>query len=195
MGRKLEFDRDKALNKATELFWKRGYVNTSVAQLQKAMKLGEGSFYNSFKSKKRLYLECLQHYNRTFMSRRSQALAAECSSRERIGEFFEVVIEELANNKAQGCLVSNSLTNEVLCDRDLKRYLFDGFDSFLGYLESIVTEGQQRGEIGESIEPKIAARVLFTYLHGLHRLSVYALEPQQRRAETRAFIDGVLPPP
>ncbi len=200
MGRQLEFDRDKALTRATELFWKRGYVNTSVAQLQKAMKLGEGSLYNTFKSKKQLYLECLRHYNATFMTHRSQALRGECAqalrgergARERIIDFFDVVIEELASNKATGCLVSNSLTNEVLSERELKSYLFGSFDSMLAFLASIVADGQERGELHEDLDPQATARVLFTYLHGLNRLSVYDLDPKARHAETRAFIDGVL---
>ena len=193
MGRQLGFDRKRALTKATELFWKRGYVNASVAQLQKAMKLGEGSFYNTFKSKKRLYLECLQHYNATFMQRRGEALRSERPAKERVQDFFDVVIEELAANKAPGCLVSNSLTNEVLSEKDLRRYLFDGFESFLAYLASLVADGKQRGELAESLDPQIAARVLFTYLHGLHRLSVFELDPERRRAETHAFVDAVLP--
>jgi len=193
MGRKLEFDRDKALTKATELFWKRGYVNTSVAQLQKAMKLGEGSFYNTFKSKKRLYLECLGHYNQTFMSPRSVALRGERPSKARILEFFDVVVEDLSNNKAPGCLVSNSLSNEVLAERELKSYLWTRFEVFLDYLAGIVTQGQQSGELEPGLDPTTTARVLFTYLHGLNRLSVYAYDAEARRAETQSFVDAVLP--
>lgn len=193
MGRRLEFDRSKALTRATELFWKRGYVDTSLAQLLKAMKLGEGSFYNTFKSKKQLYLECLKHYNATFMTRRSEALRSARPAKDRIQDFFDVVIEDLSQNKAAGCLVSNSLTNEVLSERELKKYLFEGFEQFLDYMARVVAEGQEAGELSKQVEPRVSARVLFTYLHGLHRLSAYDLEPDQRRAETRAFVEAVLP--
>lgn len=194
MGRKLEFDRDKALTKATELFWKRGYVNTSLAQLLKAMKLGEGSFYNTFKGKRHLYLECLQHYNRTFMARRSAALSSERPAVERITEFFDVVIEDLASNKAPGCMVSNSINNEVLSERELRSYLFGGFQRMLAFIAGIVAQGQSRGEVTASLRPEVAARILFTYLHGLHRLSVYELEPEARREETHAFVEAMLRP-
>ena len=55
MARPIGFDLDKAIDKATLLFWKKGYSNTSLRDLLKVMGIGEGSFYNSVKSKKNLY--------------------------------------------------------------------------------------------------------------------------------------------
>ena len=193
MGRPRGFDRSKALDRATQVFWKRGYVNTSVADLKKAMRLGEGSFYNTFKSKRALYLECLRHYNATFMRRRSEALQGPGGAKERITSFFDVVIEDLECNKASGCLVSNSLTHEVLSQREFKGYLFDGFSSFLDALAAIIEEGQREGEVSSSVDPLAQARVLFTYLHGLHRLSPFEFDAEARRAETRWFVDSCLP--
>src|SRR5207244_5803319 len=58
MARTLEFDYDKAIDKATRVFWKNGYSGTSLRDLLKAMGIGEGSFYNTLKSKNQLYLVC-----------------------------------------------------------------------------------------------------------------------------------------
>ena len=76
MPRTIEFDRAQAIARATQLFWKKGYTNTSVRDLLKAMRIGEGSFYNTVKSKKKLYLECLKHYNDTVSRRRLEALTS-----------------------------------------------------------------------------------------------------------------------
>ena len=65
MARALEFDYDKAIDKATRVFWKNGYSGTSLRDLLKAIGIGEGSFYNTLKSKKQLYLKCLKRYNDT----------------------------------------------------------------------------------------------------------------------------------
>jgi TetR/AcrR family transcriptional repressor of nem operon len=54
MGRKLEFNYDRALERATRVFWARGYVSASMRDMLKAMGIGEGSFYHIFGSKKRL---------------------------------------------------------------------------------------------------------------------------------------------
>ena len=61
MGRKLEFNLDRALAGATRVFWAKGYVSASMRDLLKAMGIGESSFYHQFGSKKNLYLQCLKH--------------------------------------------------------------------------------------------------------------------------------------
>ena len=50
----IEFDYDRAVDRATQLFWKKRYSTTSLRDLLKTMGIGEGSFYNTFGSKRRL---------------------------------------------------------------------------------------------------------------------------------------------
>ncbi len=180
------------MTKATQLFWKQGYSKTSVAELQRAMKLGESSFYNSFKSKKALYLECLKHYNNVNMVKRGRALRSERTAKERIYDFFEVVVSDLEENSCPSCFTTNSLSHEVLREKEIRSFLFSNIEAFLAYLKTVVEQGQREGELSSTLQPEVTARVLFTYLHGLHRLSVYQFNRKQRSKETRAFLDSVL---
>jgi len=59
MGRPLEFDRTRAVNKALVLFWRKGYQASSLADLLAAMGIGRSSFYAAFTDKRSLYFECL----------------------------------------------------------------------------------------------------------------------------------------
>lgn len=59
MARPLEFDRRHAVNKALELFWRKGYQASSLADLLAAMGIGRSSFYAAFTDKRSLYIECL----------------------------------------------------------------------------------------------------------------------------------------
>lgn len=61
-GRPRAFDRDKALDKATRLFWAKGYEGTSISDLTEAMGIGAPSLYAAFASKEALYGEALNHY-------------------------------------------------------------------------------------------------------------------------------------
>src|SRR5215472_2741386 len=111
MGRKLEFDLNRALEKATRVFWAKGYVSASMRNLLTAMGIGEGSFYHLFGSKKRLYLECLKHYNSVVTRRRIEALTAEPSVRKGIRAFFRTVLDDLDNPKTPRiCLLAQSLS-------------------------------------------------------------------------------------
>ena len=44
MGRKLEFNYERAVERATRVFWAKGYSAASMRDLLKAMGIGEGSF-------------------------------------------------------------------------------------------------------------------------------------------------------
>lgn len=67
-GRPREFDRAEALNRALELFWSQGYLQTTLAQLCKAMGINSPSLYCAFKSKADLFLEALSYYKKTYWS-------------------------------------------------------------------------------------------------------------------------------
>ena len=63
MGRPAAFDRDQVVHQVTDLFWKKGYLGTSISDVVAATSLKPGSIYNSFDSKQKLLLEALDHYS------------------------------------------------------------------------------------------------------------------------------------
>ena len=58
------FDTNDAIKKATNVFWAKGYETTSLADLLKAIGINKGSFYNAFGSKKSLFIQSLDCYDR-----------------------------------------------------------------------------------------------------------------------------------
>ncbi|VUD46326.1 HTH-type transcriptional repressor ComR [Thalassocella blandensis] len=65
-GRPRVFDRDAALAKATELFWRKGYEATSISNLTEAMNIRTPSLYAAFGSKEALYIEVLEFYQNNY---------------------------------------------------------------------------------------------------------------------------------
>ena len=171
MGRKLEFNLDRALAGATRVFWAKGYVSASMRDLLKAMGIGESSFYHKFGSKKRLYLECLKHYNSTVMKRRAQALLVESSVRRGIRSFFRGLLAELDDPRTpRVCLMAQSLSPEVMSESGLDRYVTEqmrGFEQlFVKRLRHAKVAGELPGNFGE----QVAAEILVTYLQGFFRV-------------------------
>ena len=167
MARQIEFDYDRAIDRATQVFWKKGYSNASLRDLMAAMGIGEGSFYNTLKSKKHLYLECLKHYNNTVLGKRLAALRSGASAKEGVRAFFKTVLDELDDPKTPRiCLFERSLSNDVLAERELKRYVVEGMTAFSNCFRERLQSAEENGELRD-IDPAVAAEVLVTYLQGL----------------------------
>ena len=180
MTGKRQFDYDEALTAATRLFWARGYSNTSLRGLLKAMKVGEGSFYNSFKSKRRLYLLCLRHYHERLTSRRWQVFAAEPSARSAIRRFFAAVLDDLDDPKVPNvCLMAASLSSDVLSAKELRTYVLDEMQVMQRMLVERLRQAKTAGELPPQFDPQLAAEVIVTYLQGFFRV-VRVLHPRRR---------------
>lgn len=68
MPRAKQYDREKVLEEAMNLFWDRGYHATGVADLEAAMGINKFSLYAAFGSKRGLLLEALDHYALTWQA-------------------------------------------------------------------------------------------------------------------------------
>ena len=125
MARTLEFDYTAALERATRLFWETGYASTSLRDLLKQMGIGEGSFYNTLKSKKNAYLECLKHYNATVNLHRGEAFFSAPTAASGVRALFETVLDCLDDPTTPSpvCLMASSVTPEVLDEPDLRDYV------------------------------------------------------------------------
>src|SRR6202167_5712662 len=62
MGRPRSFDIDGALDRALQLFWRKGYEGTSLSDLTKAVGVNRPSLYAAFGDKKALFRKALDRY-------------------------------------------------------------------------------------------------------------------------------------
>ena len=62
-GRPREFDPERALEQAMEVFWAQGYEATSVQDLLEAMGINRGSMYDTFGDKHTLFVAAIEHYS------------------------------------------------------------------------------------------------------------------------------------
>ncbi|NQZ02016.1 MAG: TetR/AcrR family transcriptional regulator [Bdellovibrionales bacterium] len=157
MARTKEFDTDKAIDQALEVFWQHGYHKASLAQLTEATGLHKGSLYGAFKSKDHLFQLCLDRY----ISMTSQAFSPSgLSAREYIAKFFEQKLNCSSSRKKKGCLLMNSSLELAGENKDAKRLsaMLAGVEA---NLRSAVETGVESGEIAKSVDSeKMAQRLL-----------------------------------
>lgn len=61
-GRPRVFDMDEALDKALEIFWKRGYEGASITELTGTLGINKPSLYAAFGNKEELFKKALSRY-------------------------------------------------------------------------------------------------------------------------------------
>jgi TetR/AcrR family transcriptional regulator, copper-responsive repressor len=70
MGRPKNFSREEVLEKAIRVFWKRGFSDTSVQDLERATGVNKSGLYSEFRDKEDLFVESLRYYLATQQKRR-----------------------------------------------------------------------------------------------------------------------------
>ena len=62
MGRPKNFSREQVLEKAMPVFWKHGFSDTSLQDLERATGVNKSGLYTEFRDKEDLFVACLRHY-------------------------------------------------------------------------------------------------------------------------------------
>jgi TetR/AcrR family transcriptional regulator, transcriptional repressor for nem operon len=171
MSGKRQFDYDEAMTAATRLFWAKGYSSTSLRDLLRAMKIGEGSFYNTFRSKQHIYRLCLQHYHEQLTRRRWEVFAGEPSVRKAIRLFYAAVLDDLDDPKVPNvCLMAASLSSDVLSSRELRTFVLREMRTMQQMLETRLEQAKASGELRATFDCAVAAQIIVTYLQGFYRV-------------------------
>ncbi|MBW4793575.1 TetR/AcrR family transcriptional regulator [Pseudomonas tolaasii] len=193
MARKRAFDYDQAVDKAKVLFWQRGYVATGLRDLLTVMDIGESSFYNALKSKKHLYLACVQRYEDDVVARRLEALVSAPSAAAGIQAFFTAILDDLdtAQLPSPLCMVAAMVTDVVLSDPELRERAEQGLEAVRAIMCERLTEDQASGVLPASLDPQVTASVLLTYLQGLWRMALVKFERPGFEQQVHAFLRGM----
>ena len=111
-GRPRVFDRDAALRRGMELFWRQGYESTSINDLTSAMGITAPSLYAAFGDKESLYLESVERY-KSGLGNSGRILDGEATARAAIERLLEASAIELTNRRDHppGCMVVASAIN------------------------------------------------------------------------------------
>ena len=193
MARTLEFDYHATLERATRLFWKSGYAGTSLRDLLKEMGIGESSFYNTLKSKKRAYLECLKHYNETVDRKRSKEFLEAPTAALGVRALFKDILESLDNPDTPSviCMMAGSLTHEVLDEAELRQYIEGRISTIQDAMIARMSADKRDGLLAESFEPELVVPVVSTYMQGLWRMALVSYERTRFERQIDVFLTGL----
>src|SRR5579859_1842399 len=105
-GRPRSFDETGALEKATQVFWSKGYDGVTIDDLVAGMGVGRPSLYAIFGDKRAIFLRVLKAYAERKGAAAAKALLAPQTLRDSIAGFLKYAVESATEKgSARGCLL------------------------------------------------------------------------------------------
>ncbi|AXT49576.1 TetR/AcrR family transcriptional regulator [Aquimarina sp. BL5] len=162
------FNRTEVLQKATEVFHKKGYNGTSMQDLVDATDLNRSSIYNSFGSKLGIFMEVLSFYQNNTDENFGKRLAKAYNAADAINVIFEYTLNDIINDTdSKGCLIVNCKSEMTNQDVTIKSFIEKNQDQVVAMLEDIVNKGQMEKIFNTDQTPNQYALYLYTSLQGL----------------------------
>ena len=170
-GRPLEFDPELAIDTAMHLFWRKGYESTSLHDLITAMALSKSSFYQAFRSKHKLFLSCIEHYQTMLSNRMKVHLEGDTSIKMNISSLFYNKANETSGLNARlGCLTMNTASEFAQTDPEISDLVSQSIESFVDVFEIAIKYAQQQGEISMDKDARATAAYLVSSMSGINTM-------------------------
>ncbi|MBW4662125.1 MAG: TetR/AcrR family transcriptional regulator [Drouetiella hepatica Uher 2000/2452] len=165
MVRQREFDIDEVLAIAMNLFWQRGYGNTSMKDVVQATGVQPGSLYGAFGDKEKLFQLALRKYTQDFfrasMPRHSPPL--EC-----IKQWFEHLAEAMTNDpKQKGCLIINTAMEREVHSPGTIAIIEDRLDEIESFFRQNLNQAKLDGNLPKSFDVDVTAKALLGSVVGM----------------------------
>lgn len=171
MGRCKEFEESVVLQKAMEVFWKKGYEKTSMSDLVEHMGIHRRSLYDTFGDKHTLFLKALDYFGESIVARLMSGISRAETARQAIQFIFGFMIEGSGDNRHLGCLYVNSAAELALRDKQVNEKTEDAFVRTEHLLADLIRKGQQTGEFSCDYDAEVLAESLHNTLLGIRLLA------------------------
>lgn len=168
MARKKEFDEDELLQKATDLFWRKGYNATSAQDIVDELKINRSSLYNTYSDKKTLFQKALKKYQEQQTNSLIDTLNKAEDPEKAIKQVFDDLVKESnADAAAKGCFMVNTAVEIAGQDREIGLMVHSNNKSVEDALTAIIEKGQKMGQFSTRNTARAYARFLFGSVNAL----------------------------
>ena len=152
--------RERILDAAIKLFLAHGFAGTTMNQLTDAAGVAKGTLYWHFKSKSRLLEEILDRFSRELYDGAVKKVGACQGNFETKFRLFYKFVTELAREKRELLLVSNTLLGELMgsgtaAEVKMKRI----HTSLHQFTKSLLDDGKKEGTVRKDLDTNLYAHI------------------------------------
>ena len=194
MARPPQFDRSEVLEKATQLFWERGYRGVSISDLVKATGLLPGSLYASFGNKEGMFVACLEHYSAQGDSMRAEFEAAE-SPLAVVRNFYTAMSDQAASgDDRRGCFLVNASLECDDSEQSIKSHVRSCLERGEAWVQDQLEAARRVGELREDTDTARLAGCLMGAMFGFRVMSRAREDSAKIRSVAAASFESLVSP-
>ena len=165
-GRPRSFDETGALEKATQVFWSKGYDGVTIDDLVAGMGVGKPSLYAVFGDKRTIFLRVLKAYAERKGAAAAKALLSPQGLRDSIAGFLRYAVESATEKgSARGCLLV--CVAPVVDDAEVRQFLQKAAAGGAALVEGRFRDGITAGEIPSDFPVAVRAIQVTDFARGL----------------------------
>ena len=190
MARPREFDEAKALDRAMHVFWRQGYLATSTDDLMDAMGIGRGSFYNTFGSKREVYLRTLDRYLALLREGGPYRMPLEMKpGGDALQALLKSYLDSVANKSGlHGCYFVHAAKEHRDQDPEVQAAIQKGIASMSGILVEHMEAAREQGLLPEHVDPRQAALLMMAVVWGSHVMIEAGIPKDSARAAAETLF-------
>lgn len=167
MGRRREFDVDKALDAALCVFWRKGYEGASYNDLTQATGVERPALYSAFGNKEALFLRAFERYYQQQLGF-FQAALTQPTSREVAAHILRGVAElNTRHPEHTGCFLINGALAGSDESESVRQALIEARAKGEAQLRERFERAKQQGDLPETADCAALAAFVMAVTHGM----------------------------
>lgn len=156
------------LSQSIQLFWRRGYANTALRDLEEALGLKAPALYHRFGNKDGLFRATLEHYLERIVGRRISRYLEDPDPLHGLRRFFETTYDYLdADRPPLACLMVNTAAEFGNRDAEVQAILQRSRDRLRAAFLTNLTRLRDSGRLQPDANLDDLADTLYLCLQGL----------------------------
>ncbi|WEX86665.1 TetR/AcrR family transcriptional regulator [Sinorhizobium garamanticum] len=168
-GRPVQYDREQALERASDLFWSAGFAATSLDDLSAATQMTRPSLAGAFGDKEALYIAALERYRDASVDAMREILSGKRPLRKELADVLRKATDVYmaSADAARGCMLIGTASVEAVHRPAVRRVLQESLGAFNVVLEERMCKAIADGELDTEADAAGLASVTSAVMHSL----------------------------
>ena len=178
--------RTAILRAATDVFARRGFFNAQVADVARAAGVAAGTVYLYFRSKDDLLVSIFERTMREAIADGRACIEPLDDPVEQLRAIARVHLDRLGRDRNLAVVFQVELRQST---KFMERFSATLLREYLGVIRGIIAEGQRAGVFRDSVNPTLAAKLLFGGLDEMATNWILSRRKYSLAAEAEPIVD------